>query len=240
MSVSTLPDDWSAVKLVTVLDVVSGSTPKGIDSCNGKEIPFFRIADMNVEGNETELSHASLNLSIEEVRALGLTVFPAGTTVFPKRGGAILTNKKRQLHQPSCFDLNTMGLVNQTSTISQNFIWFWMLGVDLSTIYDGSNVPQINNKNVEPLSFPVCSPAEQTEIVRILDSNLQAAEMLNAEIEVVLTRAQALRQSILRKAFSGQLVPQDPTDEPAAKLLAQIQAKRAKAPAKGRKRRAGA
>ncbi len=43
-----------------------------------------------------------------------------------------------------------------------------------------------------------------------------------------LVRAQALRQSILQKAFSGQLVPQDPNDEPASRLLERIKAEKAK------------
>lgn len=226
LSVPKLPDDWLAVKLVAVLDIVSGSTPRGIDSCRGTDTPFFRIADMNVEGNETNLRHASLNLSIEEVRTYSLTVFPAETTVFPKRGGAILTNKKRRLQQPSCFDLNTMGLVNQTTTVLQRFSWFWMLGVDLSTICDGSNVPQINNKNVEPLSFPICSPAEQAEIVHILDARLEAADALSSEINANFNRAEALRQSILKRAFSGKLVPQNPNDQPAEALLARVRASR--------------
>ena len=102
-----------------------------------------------------------------------------------------------------------------------------MLGIDLSTIYDGSNVPQINNKNIEPLSFPVCSTAEQSEIVRILSERLEVANKLESEFEAALTHADALRQSILKNAFSGRLVPQDPNDEPAATLLQRILAKKA-------------
>jgi len=83
---------------------------------------------------------------------------------------------------------------------------------------------------------PICSADEQSEIVRILDARLEAADALDAEIDAALTRADALRQSILKKAFSGQLVPQDPGDEPAATLLARIKADRAKAAKTSRKR----
>ena len=74
--------------------------------------------------------------------------------------------------------------------------------------------------------MPFCSPAEQAEVVRILDARLETADALENEIDANLTRAEALRQSILKKAFSGELVPQDPDDEPAGMLLARIHANR--------------
>ncbi|KAA2312747.1 hypothetical protein E0K93_16520 [Puniceibacterium sp. HSS470] len=227
ISVSDLPSTWAAPKLVEVIDIVSGATPKGVENCTGSGVPFFKVSDMNTPGNERTMISAQVNASYEEAASLGLPICPIGTVVFPKRGGAILTNKKRRLGQPSSFDLNTMGFVNRTETIRDDFLWFWMLSVSLSDIYDGSNVPQINNKNVEPLSFPICPPAEQAEIVRLLDAKLEAADALGAEIDDALTRADAMRQSILKKAFSGQLVPQDPDDEPASALLEQIKAEKA-------------
>ena len=54
-------------------------------------------------------------------------------------------------------------------------------------------------------------------------------EQNEREIDAALKRSAALRQSILKQAFSGTLVPQDPTDEPAPTLLARIKAERAKA-----------
>ena len=90
-----------------------------------------------------------------------------------------------------------------------------------------SGVNNISAKELQELKAPVCCPEEQAEIVRVLDERLETAEVLDAEIDTNLTRADALRQSILKKAFSGQLVPQDPTDEPAAVLLQRIQAERA-------------
>ncbi|MCR9184728.1 MAG: restriction endonuclease subunit S [Halieaceae bacterium] len=105
---------------------------------------------------------------------------------------------------------------------------------------DGVNQSNINASKLQEYPLPYCSPAEQTEIVRILDARLEAADALENEIGAALTRASALRQSILKKAFAGQLVPQDPGDEPAAVLLARIKAERDSAPKSARKRRAPA
>lgn len=89
-----------------------------------------------------------------------------------------------------------------------------------------------------PVALPC--PAEQAEITRILDERLSAADALEAEIDEGLTRAEALRQSILKQAFSGKLVPQDPNDEPASILLERIKAEKAKAPKAKRRRKATA
>ncbi|QGG89030.1 restriction endonuclease [Agrobacterium sp. MA01] len=74
--------------------------------------------------------------------------------------------------------------------------------------------------------IPVALPSlyEQTQIVRILESRLETADLMEAEIDAALARAEAMRQSILKRAFSGQLVAQDPADEPAFELLARISA----------------
>ena len=100
-----------------------------------------------------------------------------------------------------------------------------------------SGLHTLSISKVENLAVPICSPAEQAEIVRLLDTYFEAAEMLDTEIDANLARADALRQSILKKAFAGQLVTQDPDDEPASALLERIRAGRAKAPVTNRRTR---
>ena len=87
-----------------------------------------------------------------------------------------------------------------------------------------SGVNNISAKELQELNAPICCLEEKAEIVRILDASLEAVELVDTEIQVNLARAEALRQSILTKALSGELVPQDPADEPAATLLQRIEA----------------
>jgi type I restriction enzyme, S subunit len=228
---SALQKGWACEKIGNLFDVVSGGTPKGLNSIKGLDVPFYRVSDMNAEGNEVDMKKSATYLSFKEIEGLGLTLYPSGTIIFPKRGGAILTNKKRMLSSEACFDLNTMGIVNQAKSIMRRFLWYWFSKLDLARIYDGSNVPQINNKNVEPLAFHFCSIKEQEIIVKELDLKLSDTDALIHEIELNLKKAEALRQSILKKAFSGQLVEQDPKDEPTSILLERIKAEKS-APAK--------
>lgn len=224
-----LPEGWGWVRLGCVVDAVSGNTPKGIEQTSGQDVPFYRVSDMNREGNELYMCSSATYLSKVEADGLGLMLYPAGTILFPKRGGAIATNKKRRLLVPACFDLNLMGLTNLPKGIELDYLWNWVLSFDLASISDGSNVPQINNRNVEPLAFPVCSLIEQLTIVQELESKLSEADQLDQTLATALQQAEALRQSILKKAFCGQLVPQDQNDEPAAVLLERIRAAQGKA-----------
>ena len=72
-------------------------------------------------------------------------------------------------------------------------------------------------------------------IVSILDSKLSVIQKHLQDIESNLVKSEALRQSILKKAFSGQLVPQDSNDEPATLLLDRIAAEKAEAATKSKK-----
>ncbi len=88
----------------------------------------------------------------------------------------------------------------------------------------------VSGSDIKAVPVPVCSVAEQTEIVRILEETLPNIHALESEIDTNLQKCEALRQSILKKAFAGELVPQDPNDEPATELLARIRAERAAKP----------
>ncbi|MFZ3209357.1 MAG: hypothetical protein WA140_11065 [Geobacteraceae bacterium] len=97
---------------------------------------------------------------------------------------------------------------------------------DIHVKTDGVNQSNINGEKLVNYPFPFCTQEEQTVIVDLLDARLSEADQLDQTLTTALQQAEALRQSILKKAFSGQLVPQDPHDEPASKLLARIKAER--------------
>ena len=115
--------------------------------------------------------------------------------------------------------------------------YFYVSG-KFAQVAGGVGINHLSASRFAQIPLPICSPAEQAEIVRILDARLEAIDALDKEVDANLARAEALRQSILKKAFAGELVPQDPDDEPAKALLARIRASRSGDATKKPRRRA--
>jgi type I restriction enzyme, S subunit len=98
------------------------------------------------------------------------------------------------------------------------------------------SMPKISGKVVKALKVPLPPPTEMRAALTQLDGQSTSCDLLKSEVQRRQATAAALRQSILKAAFSGQLVPQDPNDEPASALLARLAAQAAEAPAAPRRR----
>lgn len=103
-----------------------------------------------------------------------------------------------------------------------------------------SGVNNINSQEILSLELMIPNLAEQRKIVRRADQLFAFADQLEARLADARQRVDALTQSILAKAFRGELVPQDPNDEPASVLLERIAAQRAADPKPKRGRKAAA
>jgi type I restriction enzyme S subunit len=86
------------------------------------------------------------------------------------------------------------------------------------------NIAHLGAERFSKIEFPLPPLEEQGEIVRAIEARLSVVDQLEAQIEANVKRAARLRQSILKRAFDGELVEQDPNDEPADKLLERIRA----------------
>ncbi|WP_222019552.1 hypothetical protein [Rhizobium laguerreae] len=100
----------------------------------------------------------------------------------------------------------------------------------MASISNGSNVPQINNGDIAPLPIEVPSPSEQAEIAKRLGTAFSWIDSLASEATSARTLVDRLDQAVLAKAFRGELVPQDPDDEPASELLERTKAECRAAP----------
>ena len=103
----------------------------------------------------------------------------------------------------------------------------WCLGLPFVKS-SGSQVTITNISQAALGKIPVPLPPlpEQHRIVAEVERRLSVIDELQAAVETNMKRADRLRQSVLKRAFEGKLVPQDPSDEPAEKLLERIREQR--------------
>jgi len=97
---------------------------------------------------------------------------------------------------------------------------------NLNQISGGTGQPYLSQEILSPLDSPVVPFVEQQEIVRRVEALFKTADALEARYRTAKAHVDKLTPSILAKAFRGELVPQDPNDEPAWALLSRIRGDR--------------
>ncbi len=194
---------YNATALSQVVKINSGIALPSIfkESHASGAIPFYKVAQMN---NHTEIMTGSDILFSSEVsKAHKVTVFPKGSVLIPKRGGAILTNKKRILVEDASYDSNIMGLKANNELISDEYLFAFMQSIDLSDFVDASTIPQINNKHVDQMMIPVPSLSEQEKAVKHIIVLTNHTTQLKTELTAKIGMFNQLKASVLDGAFRG-------------------------------------
>jgi type I restriction enzyme, S subunit len=194
----TNPKGWPVRPLGETTELFAGNSlplgePFGGQS-NG--VLLLKVGDMNLPGNEVNVESAREWAS----DASGGVVAPAGSVVFPKRGGAIATNKKRVLMRPAALDPNLMA-VAPTGSLSLSYLQQWFEMFDLASLSSGSAVPQLNKKDLMPLRIAVPSEAAQAAFGAAAER--VAGVRRRAERAVALT--ERLFSGLVQRAFRGEL-----------------------------------
>jgi type I restriction enzyme S subunit len=196
-------EGWVEKRLGDICILRSGTTVSAALEKPAGDLPYLKVADMTHPGNDVEIVSSSRFLNRVDIGEKA--VLPPGTTIFPKRGGAILTNKKRLTAVPICADLNIMGVIPGKRLIPK-YLYFYFFNVDMRRLGSGSSIPQINNYDIEPLVIPFPeSGRQQAEIVAALDELSKETQRLASIYQQKLTALDELKKSLLHQAFSGQL-----------------------------------
>ena len=151
-----IPDNWVWRRIDGVAFLQSGKPFEELEAGT----PYVKVSDMNLPENNTEIT-----TSKHYCKATRRDIISQNSIIFPKRGGAISTNKKRKvLSFNCCIDLNTMCMTPFLPQMLE-YLFAWFLTIDLGMIHDGTSVPQINNVDIYPLFVPIPPLAEQKRIV---------------------------------------------------------------------------
>ncbi len=226
--------EWVVSKFGDFGEVSGGLTKNAKRSGLSLEKPYLRVA--NVYANRLALDSVGL-IGLSEAEFVK-TRLDAGDILIVEGNGSLDHIGRAAIwggEVKDCCHQNHLIRWRSKGDVLPKFALYKLLSpqgreqlIDVAKSTTGLHTLSISK--ISALELPQPHRLEQTEIVRRVEQLFAFADQLEAKVKDAKTRIDRLTQSILAKAFRGELVPQDPNDEPASVLLERIQAQRGSAP----------
>jgi type I restriction enzyme S subunit len=165
------------------------------------DYPFFKVSDMNNEGNDTFMVRSNNWISEKVQRELAAPVFPPDTIVFAKVGAAIFLERKRVLVRASCLDNNMMGYVVDPMRANTRFLSYWLQSVRLGDLAATTALPSLSRKQLAAMRLCLPSLQEQCKIAKILSD-------MDAEIAALERRrdkTKTIKQGMMQALLTGRI-----------------------------------
>ena len=240
-----LPEGWVWSNIGQLATVGTGSTPLTSNPrfYEGGSVPWTTSTALNMPYIKTPNGF----VTEEAVRECNLSCYPPNTILVAMYGEGKTRGKCSELLFPSTINQAIAAIAMEDSAFQcRQYVRAFLNNNYESTrrMSSGGVQPNLNLGLVRQIPVPLPPLAEQYRIVAEVERRLSVIQQSESIVDAGLKRAERLRQSILKQAFSGKLVPQDPNDEPASVLLKRIRAEReaaeaaAKSKRKPRRRRA--
>lgn len=162
---SGFTDDWEQRKLGDIGKARSGVGFPDAEQGGVTGIPFFKVSDMNLDGNENEMTVANNYVTAEQIavhRWSPITELPA--IFFAKVGAAVMLNRKRLCRFPFLLDNNTMAYSLSSTKWDADFAKALFGTVDLTSLVQVGALPSYNARDVESMEIYLPSLLEQEQI----------------------------------------------------------------------------
>jgi type I restriction enzyme S subunit len=224
----SLPVGWSWVTLGDLATVGTGATPlRSNPAYYGGSIPWVTSGALN----RPFVDEAEEFITSKALRETNAKVFPAGTLLVAMYGEGKTRGKTSELRIDAATNQACAALVFHTETMpARPYVKLFLAKhyEDLRLESSGGVQPNLNLSIMKAIRVPMPPADLRDQIVAEVERRISVIETLETTVDHSLKRAERLRQSVLKRAFEGHLVPQDANDEPASVLLERIRAERAK------------
>lgn len=230
-----LPAQWRWLRLPELGDLDRGKSrhrPRNDPSLFGGDHPFIQTGDVRTAGQYlTSYTETYSDFGLDQSRK-----WPVGTVCITIAANIAETCI---LGIPACFPDSVVGFTADGDKAIPEYIEYFIrtAKTDLARFAPATAQKNINLEILASVTVPVPPLEEQREVLRRINAAFARADRLEAEATRARALLDRLESALLAKAFRGELVQQDPNDEPAQTLLDRIRTGRAAAPKAKRGRR---
>ena len=221
-----LPEGWAWERLGNVSTIARGGSPRPIedyltDDADG--INWIKIGD-------TEKDNKYILRTKEKIKPAGLS-----KTRYVQSGDFLLTNsmsfgRPYILKTDGCIHDGWLVIGNIETVFNQDYLYYALssgfMYTTLSLLAAGSTVKNLKSDTVRSVLFPIPPHSEQKRMAQRLEQLISFVDAINAEKGQLVDIINQTKSKILDLAIRGQLVPQNPDDEPASVLLERIRAEK--------------
>lgn len=229
--IDSLSGDWEHQALGSIASVGTGATPKKGNPryYDGGTIPWITSGAVN----DFIVSSAEQCITEKAIVETNCKVYPAGTLLMAMYGEGKTRGKVARLGIDAATNQALAAIqINSDARIRESWV-IWLLRsqyLQLRELAAGGVQPNLNLGMVKRIMVPVPSVEEQDLLIAKIEAAFVRIDRLTEEATRAAHLLNRLDDRLLAKAFCGELVPQDPNDEPAEALLARLRKARAAAP----------
>lgn len=203
-SSDNLPKGWKWVKISELCNVVRGGSPRPAGDLRFYDgnIPFLKVRDLTKDTNTylTTYEYTIKEAGLHKTRQI------KPNTLLLSNSGATLGIPKICMIDATMND-GIAAFLDLDKRSNLYLYYFWLSKTkELRNINMGAAQPNLNTDIIKNYLIPLCSFEEQKLIVEELESKLTVCDKIEETIKDALLKSETLRQSILKKAFSGELV----------------------------------
>ncbi len=198
--VGVIPEEWEAVRAGDIGSFRGGNGfPTKFQGSTSGDYPFFKVSDMNNEGNETFMLSSNNWISEGVRKQLGATAFPPYTIVFAKVGAAVFLERKKILAMPSCVDNNMASFVLDGSRANFRFLHYLLLNTKLGDLVSTTALPSLSGSVLTEIEFPLPPLPEQ----RVIAVALSDVDALISGLDKLIAKKRDIKQAAMQQLLTG-------------------------------------
>jgi len=204
--IGEVPEHWGVLRLKRIGTLKGGAGfPVHLQGQNGNELPFYKVSDLAKSIDGVNLGQTENTVTYEQAKALGATVFPAGTLAWAKIGAALSLNRRRIAQIPCCLDNNITGFTVNSAVASEMYCYYLMSILDFSVHARPGAVPSFSEGDQGELLVPLPLRAEQDLIATVIRKRTAHIDALIEKVQLSIDLLKKRRSALITAAVTGQI-----------------------------------